>query len=107
MRNKQKTVLVKNTKAKFHSFCRLVKCKWFLFTNCVHFFLDFEQNKQKHHSNKTRYKAGKISFSGERKSVLLKASSGESCAPRNFVLLVTLRSKSVCLTGYLTVHQIK
>ena len=34
--------------------------------------------------------ARKIRFSGTRKSVLLKASSGERCAPRNFVLFVTL-----------------
>ena len=32
----------------------------------------------------------KIRFSGERNSVLLKASSGSRCAPRNFVLLVML-----------------
>ena len=55
----------------------------------------------------THYRAGKIRFSGERKFVLLKASSGDRCAPHNFVLPVTLRSKSVCLTIYLTVHQIK
>ena len=41
--------------------------------------------------------AGKIRFSGEQKSVLLKASSGEHCAPRNFVLLVTLRGMYKCL----------
>ena len=35
-------------------------------------------------------KAGKIRFSGTGKSVLLKPNSGERCAPRNFVLLVTL-----------------
>ena len=46
-------------------------------------------------------RVGKIRFFRERKSVLLKASSREHCAPRNFVLLVTLRSKSVCLTVYL------
>ena len=34
-------------------------------------------------------KAGKIRFSGTRKSVLLKLSSRERCAPRNFVLPVT------------------
>ena len=55
----------------------------------------------------TAFKAGKIRFSGERKFVLLKANSGERCAPHNFALLVTLQSKSVCLTVYLTVHQIK
>ena len=36
-------------------------------------------------------KAGKIRFSGARKSVLLKASSEERCAPQNFVHLVTFR----------------
>ena len=50
-------------------------------------------------------RAGKICFFGERKSVHLIASSGEHCVPRNFVLFVTLRSKSVCFTVYLTVHQ--
>ena len=54
-----------------------------------------------------KFRAGKISFSGERNSVLLKASSEARCAPRNFVLIVTLRGTSVCLTMYLTVHQMK
>ena len=36
------------------------------------------------------YTAGKIRFSGALKSVLLKASSGDCCAPRSFVLLMTL-----------------
>ena len=40
----------------------------------------------------------KIRFSGARKSVLLKPSSGERCAPRNFVLLVTLQGTRVSLT---------
>ena len=31
-----------------------------------------------------QYRAGKISFSGARKSVLLKASSGERCVPCEF-----------------------
>ena len=53
------------------------------------------------------YKTGKNRFSGEQSSVLLKASSGARCAPLNFVLLVTLRGTSVCLTVYLTVHQMK
>ena len=52
-------------------------------------------------------RAGKIRFSGERNSMLLKASSGACCAPRNFVLLVMLRGTSVCLTVYLTMHQMK
>ena len=37
-------------------------------------------------------RAGEIRFSGTRKSVLLKASSGKRCVLRNFVLLVTLGS---------------
>ena len=41
--------------------------------------------------------AGKIGFSGAWKSHLLKASSGESCAPHNFVHLVTLKGTCVCL----------
>ena len=52
-------------------------------------------------------RARKIRFSGEQNSVLLKASSGERCAPRNFVLLMTLRVTNVCLTVYLAVHQMK
>ena len=55
------------------------------------------------HNDRTR----KNRFSGERNSVLLKTSSGARSAPRNFVLLVTLRGTSVCLTVYLTVHQMK
>ena len=51
--------------------------------------------------------AGKIRFSGTRKSVFLKTSSGEQCAPRNFVLLVTLEGTRVRLIVYLAVHQMK
>ena len=51
--------------------------------------------------------ARKIRFAGTRMSVLLKASSGEHCAPHNFVLLVTLGGTSVRLIVYLTVHQMK
>ena len=51
--------------------------------------------------------AGKIRFSGARKSVLLKASSGERSAPRNFVHLVTLQGMRVRLIMYLVVHQVK
>ena len=54
-----------------------------------------------------RYMAGKIRFSGARKSVLLKTSLGEHCAPRNFVHLVTLRGTDVRLIVYLVVHQMK
>ena len=46
-------------------------------------------------------------ISGEQNSVLLKASSEAHCAPRNFVLLVTLQGRSVCRTTYLTMHQMK
>ena len=42
-------------------------------------------------------RAGKIRFSGARKSVLLKASSGERCAPQNVVHLVTFRGTRVHL----------
>ena len=52
-------------------------------------------------------RAGKIRFYGEWKPVLLQASPGERCASHNFMLPVTLRSQSVCLTLYLIVHQIK
>ena len=50
--------------------------------------------------------AEKIRFSGGQKSELLKASSGERCAPYSFVhtsLACNVQSKSVCLT----MHQIK
>ena len=57
------------------------------------------------HFNRNR--AGKIRFSGERNSVLLKTSSGASYAPHNFVLTVTLQHASVCLTVYLAMHQMK
>ena len=43
-------------------------------------------------------RTGKIRFSGTQKSLLLKPSSGECCAAHNFVLLVTLEGKRVCLT---------
>ena len=36
------------------------------------------------------FRAGNITFSGAQKYVLLKPSSGERRAPRNFVLLITL-----------------
>ena len=53
------------------------------------------------------YKAGKIKFSGDWNSVLLKTSSGACCAPGKFALLVTLQGTSVCLTMYLAVYQMK
>ena len=46
-------------------------------------------------------------FSDTRKSVLLKTSSGERCAPRNFVLLLTLVSTRVRLIVYLAVYQMR
>ena len=52
-------------------------------------------------------RAGKIRFSGTRKSVLLKASSGERCAPRNFVHLATLEGTRVLPIVYLAVHHMK
>ena len=52
-------------------------------------------------------RTGKIRFSGARKSVLLKTSSGECCAPQNFVHLVTFRGTRVHLIVYLIVHQMK
>ena len=64
-------------------------------------------------NNKTQFfpifqeklRAGKIRFSGARKSVLLKASSGGRCAPKNFVHLATFRGTRVHLIVYLVVHQ--
>ena len=53
------------------------------------------------------HRAGKNWFSGAQNSMLPKASSGEPCAPRNFVLLVTLRGTSVHLVVYLVVHHMK
>ena len=52
-------------------------------------------------------RAGNIWFSGTRKSVLLKESSGERCAPRNFVPRMMLRGTHVCLIVCFGVHQIK
>ena len=50
-------------------------------------------------------RAGKIKFSGTRKSLLIKPSSGEHCTPRNFVLLGTLQVhvsvSCVCIIVYL------
>ena len=54
-----------------------------------------------------RRNARKIRFFGARKSVLLKASSGEYCAPQNFVHLRIFRGTQVHLIVYLVVHQIK
>ena len=42
-----------------------------------------------------------------RKSTLLKASSGESCASRNFVLRVTLGGTRIRLMVYLALYQMK
>ena len=52
-------------------------------------------------------RAGKIKISGTRKSVLLKASSGERFAPHDFMLLVKLVGTPVSLIVYLSVHQMK
>ena len=52
-------------------------------------------------------RAGKMRFSGARKSVPLKASTGERCAPRNFVHLVALQGTCVQLNVYLVVQQMK
>ena len=46
-------------------------------------------------------------FSGAQKSVLLKESSGECCAPRNSVHLVTLHGTCLRFIVYLVVHQMK
>ena len=56
---------------------------------------------------RSKVRARKIRFSGARKSVLLKPSSGEPCAPRNFVLFVTLQVTRVPLIVYLVVYQMK
>ena len=54
-----------------------------------------------------RYRARKIRFSGSRKSVFLKASSGERCPSRYFVLLVTLGGTRVDFIVYLAMPQMK
>ena len=46
---------------------------------------NFEKMKKTPEDILHLHKAGKISFSGARKSVLLKASSGEHCAPCDFM----------------------
>ena len=53
------------------------------------------------------FKVGKNRFFGTGKSMLLKASSGEHCAPCNFVLLATLGGTQVHLTVYLIMNQMK
>ena len=53
------------------------------------------------------HRAGKIRFSGAQKSVLVKASSGERCVPRNFGHLKTLQGTRIHLIVYLLMHQIK
>ena len=52
-------------------------------------------------------RAGKNRFSGKRKSMLLKASSGECYAPPNFLLLVMLEATHVGLNMYLAMYQMK
>ena len=52
-------------------------------------------------------RAGKIGFSDTKKSVLIKASSGECCTPYNFVLLVTLVGTHIHLIMHHVVYQMK
>ena len=56
-------------------------------------------------TNKTDLRAAKIKFSGTCKSMLLKASSAEHCAPCNFVLLLTLGGTLIHLIMNFTVYQ--
>ena len=49
----------------------------------------------------------KLGFLVQQKSVLVKASSGERCVPRNFVHLKTLQGTRIHLIVYLLMHQIK
>ena len=56
-------------------------------------------------TNRTDLRAAKIKFSGTCKSMLLKASSAEHCAPSNFVLLLTLGGTLIHLIMYFTVYQ--
>ena len=73
-------------------------------TITIHILPNISQSK----SNKTmKFRAGKIMFFGTWKSVLLKASSGECCAPGNFVLLMTLGSVHIDLIVYLTMYQMR
>ena len=65
----------------------------------LHPYMDIPKQRWSHAS---KIWVGKIRFSATWKSVLLKASSGEHCAPCSFVLFVTLRDTCVCLTMYLT-----
>ena len=91
---------------KSFSSCYVMPCilSVMLFCLCI---IDFETLLDSLFISPDADRAGKIRFSGERNSVLLKASSGARCTPRNFVLIVTLLGTSVCLTLYLTVHQMK
>ena len=74
------------------------------------FFFKHEITRLFSSKNKSKEKitgAAKIKFSSRRKSVFLKASSGESRAPRNFWLLVTLGGIRGLLCVYLAVYQMK
>ena len=77
----------------YERFCDFKQTRW----NCKTFIYTFFTLL------KLINRARKIRFSGTRKSVLLKASSGEHCASRNFVLLVALGGTCVCLIAYLVV----
>ena len=63
----------------------------------VKIFISYVQRIVSMLKNLIKNRAGKIRFSGARKSVLLKASSGERCAPQNVVHLVTFRDTRVHL----------
>ena len=75
-------------------------------------YLDFQNQNPRNLGTRNKIlvwsnRAGKIRFSGARKSVLLKLSSRERCAPHNFVLPVTLQGTCVRFIVYLIVHQMK
>ena len=57
--------------------------------------------------NQCKTRTGRIRIFGARNSVLLKANSGERCAPQNFVQLATFRGTQAHLIVYLVVHQMK
>ena len=73
----------------------------------VKIFISYVQRIVSMLKNLIKNRAGKIRFSGARKSVLLKASSGERCAPQNVVHVATFRGTRVYLIVYLVVHQMK
>ena len=91
----------------FSTETRIVMRIYFTLLDFPNFWRNADRKKMWPNLCRITSRAGKIRFSGARKSMFLKASSGERCAPRNFVHLVTLQDTRVRLIVYLVVHQMK